>query len=452
MRSNRFAVMCRKAKYFKGKPFLEGSYNGSYSWFWKNVVKSRDLLLRGACNLITDGNDANVWLEPWVLLSKDFFAKPIGSTSGSVTKVAELLTEDGDWDIPKLQTHFESGTVRDIIKGGKPWGVGGDRWVWTKEPNGQFSTKSAYLILALERAPNIVVAPGHWNKLWSSKILEQHKVLWWSILSNALPIRGLLAKRINIDELSCPLCGAAEESMENLFLHCDFVYHLWRASPWGIFPVPDFGSRVWDWVTFIWNLKTKGVDTDKLFLYASIVVDTIWRTRNDKVHNYYSSNINTGIDSISNCFTDYADCLLSPTVDVFPPGWSTPPEDWIKINYDVKVGGEYMCIAALARDHSGTVLWGVANNLNFTNPLIGEAVACQLTMEIAATREHEFIIIKSDSEVVINAIKGVQSNWNIVNYVYACNQLYKKFLSCNFSFISRSCNFAAHNVARWVYA
>ncbi|XP_060964641.1 uncharacterized protein LOC133033660 [Cannabis sativa] len=149
---------------------------------------------------------------------------------------------------------------------------------------------------------------------------------------------------------------------------------------------------------------------------------------------------------------NYATCLLPPTVEVLPHGWSTPPEDWIKINCDVKVGGESMCIVALARDHVGMVLWGATNFLNFTDPLIGEVAVCQLALETATVRKYDFILIESDSEVVINAIKGVHSNWKIVNYLSVCNQLSKKFLSCNFSFIPRSCNFAAHNVARWAYA
>uniref|UniRef100_A0A803NVC9 DNA repair protein RAD51 homolog 3 n=1 Tax=Cannabis sativa TaxID=3483 RepID=A0A803NVC9_CANSA len=99
--------------------------------------------------------------------------------------------------------------------------------------------------------------------------------------------------------------------------------------------------------------------------------------------------------------TNYATCLLPPTVEVLPHGWSTPPEDWIKINCDVKVGGESMCIVALARNQVGMVLWGATNFLNFTDLLIGEVAVCQLALETATVR--------------------------------------------------KTCNFAAHNVARWAY-
>uniref|UniRef100_A0A803PE10 Reverse transcriptase zinc-binding domain-containing protein n=1 Tax=Cannabis sativa TaxID=3483 RepID=A0A803PE10_CANSA len=138
-----------------------------------------------------------------------------------------LLLENEDWNIPKLQPLFNPKTVYDIIKNGKPSGKGRDRWVWANEPSGLFSTKSAYLVQALERALACVVVPARWNKLWNSKILERHKVLWWCILSSALPIRAILSKRIKVEEVS---------------------------SPWGFMPVSESITRVSDWVTFIWNL------------------------------------------------------------------------------------------------------------------------------------------------------------------------------------------------------
>uniref|UniRef100_A0A803QEG3 Reverse transcriptase zinc-binding domain-containing protein n=1 Tax=Cannabis sativa TaxID=3483 RepID=A0A803QEG3_CANSA len=288
----------------------------------------------------------------WALLNEEQclcckVLNAITPNHGRVTKVAELLLDSGDWDIPKLRTLFDSKTICNIIKGGRPSCLGKDKWVWTKESNGQFTTKFAYLIQALERSPDCVVAPALWNKLWNSKILERHKVLWGRILSDALPIRTLLAQRMSIEEISCPLCGAGEESMEHLFLYCNFAYHLWRSSPWGVYPVFDSGACIWDWVTFIWNMKSKGVNTDKLFLYASIVVDTIWMTRNEKVHNNSSGNIKHVIDSISFCCIDYESCLFELAVVVVSHVWSPPLVGWIKINCDVKTIIVYLVITSL---------------------------------------------------------------------------------------------------------
>ncbi|KAM6543214.1 hypothetical protein CsatB_007661 [Cannabis sativa] len=224
-----------------------------------------------------------------------------------------------------------------------------------------------------------------------------------------MPICSLLARRIRIEEVSCPLCGEGEESMEHLFLFCNFAYHIWRSSPWGVIPVFESGAQVWDWVSFLWNLKLKGVDIDKFFLYVSFVMDRIWKARNDKVHSNTSVDINHSIDSISFCYTNYASCLFASKLAAMSPVWSPPPEEWIEINCNVKVGSCSMCVATLARDHTWTVLWAATKRLNFTDSLIGEAAVCQLAVESAVVMKHPFVLIESDSEKVINALKGTRA-------------------------------------------
>ncbi|XP_060959435.1 uncharacterized protein LOC133030647 [Cannabis sativa] len=417
------------AKYMRGRKFFDCTIRSSDSWFWRNVVRTKEILKKGACKLIADGRDTSIWNDPWITHGCTLFPKPNHNPRGEPEFVAELLLPDGNWDTVKLDDLFDRETVGSILKGGKPNCQGKDRWVWTRDPKGVFSTKSAYLIQALGRAPLGNVAPAMWNKLWNSKILERHKVLWWSILSNALPLRALLAKRMNIDETSCPICGVGDETMEHLFLYCNFASHLWRVSPWGVMPVLDSGARMWDWVSFLWNLKTRGVDTDDLFLYASIVVDTIWRARNDKVHNNTMGSLIHYIDSISGCYADYSSCLSMPPQDVVSSIWSPPPEDWIKINCDVRVGGDSMCVVAIARDHKESILWVASKMLQFADSLIGEAAACLLAMETAASRQHPFVMVESDSESVIKNLKGGESLWGIENYTRQ-----------------------SHNVANWAFA
>ncbi|XP_030494770.2 uncharacterized protein LOC115710550 [Cannabis sativa] len=363
-----------------------------------------------------------------------------------------LSCSNGQWDLQKLRDTFDRETVSGILKGGHPSGIGTDRWIWTLESKGCFSSKSAYLVQAMDRAPHCEVAPKLWNKLWNSKTLERHKVLWWCILSSALPVRAEIGKRFHIVDTSCPLCGLGDESIEHLFLSCNVAFYLWRSSPWGICPVCDTGIRVWDWVKFIWDLNNRGIQADDVFLYASIVVDTIWRVHNEKVHNNCSPDIKKCIDNIC---TSYADChsslLPSPTPDL-KEAWSPPPLDWIKLNCDVKVGFNSMCIAVVARNHVGRVIRVQTAREDFSEVLCGEAAACCLAVSVALELGSKFVIVENDSRVIINALNGMDSHWSLENYVSFCTKSSPSFISCNFSYVSRTCNFAAHNVARWAFA
>ncbi|KAM6563300.1 hypothetical protein CsatB_023298 [Cannabis sativa] len=276
-------------------------------------------------------------------------------------------------------------------------------------------------------------------------------MLWWCILSKAIPVRAILAKRLTIEDVSCPLCGGSEETLEHLFLTCNWASHLWRAFPWGISPNPNPGNRLWDWVKFIWRLDKMGINSDEVFLYASIVIDTIWRTRNDKVHNKKVSNISQCVDYISNSYADYRASLLPAPSPSEVICWKPPPHGWIKLNCDVKVGLDSMYAAVVARNHLGVVERIQSSSLAFCDALCGEATACCLALEVAKEAGWKFIIIESDSRVVINSINGLDVCWGIENYSNFCLRLSRLFDGCNFSFVSRCCNFMAHNVAKWTF-
>uniref|UniRef100_A0A803PKA2 RNase H type-1 domain-containing protein n=1 Tax=Cannabis sativa TaxID=3483 RepID=A0A803PKA2_CANSA len=127
--------------------------------------------------------------------------------------------------------------------------------------------------------------------------------------------------------------------------------------------------------------------------------------------------------------------------------WSPPPEDWLKINCDVRVGSESMCVVALAKDCWGTVVWTATDLLDFADALIGEATTCLLALKTANLLKQHFVMIKSDSEIIINFLNGSSADWRIDSYVNQCIKLSKLFMGCYFSFISRLCHFAAYNVA-----
>ncbi|XP_060967555.1 putative disease resistance RPP13-like protein 1 [Cannabis sativa] len=249
-----------------------------------------------------------------------FYPKANSHNQGGVTKVADLILDNGDWNIALLQTLFDSNSIANIIKGGRPSGLGKDKWIWTKEANGHFTTKSAYLLQALERDLDCVVAPTRWNKLWNSKILERHKVKKrWNTFSY------IAASRTIFDDL--PL---------GEFIRCLSL-------------VPGSGI----------GLHLSGTESREEWI-------------------------------LTDC-SYYVSCLFEPVVAVVSPSWSPPPVDWIKIKCDVKVGCNSMCVAALARDHSGTVLWVAAKLIDFVDPLIGKTEACQLALESAVGKMLGFV-------------------------------------------------------------
>uniref|UniRef100_A0A803Q7K0 RNase H type-1 domain-containing protein n=1 Tax=Cannabis sativa TaxID=3483 RepID=A0A803Q7K0_CANSA len=69
-----------------------------------------------------------------------------------------------------------------------------------------------------------------------------------------------------------------------------------------------------------------------------------------------------------------------------------------------------MCIAVVTRNHHGEVTWVHAARLEFSDALCEEASTCCLALEVAKGKGCNFIIVESDSRVVINTLNGKDSH------------------------------------------
>ncbi|GMN61849.1 hypothetical protein TIFTF001_030945 [Ficus carica] len=114
------------------------------------------------------------------------------------------------------------------------------------------------------------------EKIWSSNLKHRYKILWWRLLRDALPVGAAL------NHSTCPLCGSGDTSMESaihLLLFCEKVRPLWFMSRWGLRTdsLCDFMASVLEIVL------DRNYDRDFL-IYASLLVETIWRATNELVY------------------------------------------------------------------------------------------------------------------------------------------------------------------------
>uniref|UniRef100_A0A803P1Y7 DUF4283 domain-containing protein n=1 Tax=Cannabis sativa TaxID=3483 RepID=A0A803P1Y7_CANSA len=343
--------LCSKileAKYLKGKDFLSCKYNDFDSWFRKNVVKAKAILRKRTCKLIGDGKNTRIWADPWISHGWDFFprAKGVGTTVHS--RVCDLLSNDGDWDVQKLNHMFEKETVTAILKGANP---------------------------------RVRVRIGGFGR---RRVMASSRMMWYG---GAFSLRLSLFVLFFLKESTLRMChahyvGAVRKRWNTYFLLVIGPL-ICGEHPRGGFFLFLTGSRLWDWVKFIWGLGKMGINTDEVFLYASIMVDTIWTTRNDKVHNRSLPNMSQCVDYIYYSYADYRASLLptpSPRVEVC---WNPPPLGLIKLNCDVKVGLDSMCLAVVARNHLGVMCGIQSARLDFSNALCSEAAACCMVLEVA---------------------------------------------------------------------
>ncbi|KAL8515057.1 hypothetical protein ACS0TY_013946 [Phlomoides rotata] len=106
-----------------------------------------------------------------------------------------------------------------------------DIWYWNGEPDGTFTVKKAYKLLATasENSTGSVDLDA-FRMLWKSTAIRRSQSIGWKILKSRLPTRDALKKRGIIPDAtdsSCPCCEEAEESISHLFFDFNFARSIW---------------------------------------------------------------------------------------------------------------------------------------------------------------------------------------------------------------------------------
>ena len=102
-----------------------------------------------------------------------------------------------------------------------------DKRIWLADSSGLFSCKSAFAWL---RRGNSFPVNHHAKCIWKLSIPVKVKVFVWILVLDKLNVQSILQRRRPYPSLSpgwCILCKRHNESIDHLFLHCDFAFRLW---------------------------------------------------------------------------------------------------------------------------------------------------------------------------------------------------------------------------------
>lgn len=84
--------------------------------------------------------------------------------------------------------------------------------------------------------------------------------------------------------------------------------------------------------------------------------------------------------------------------------WQPPPKESLKVNIDVAIREEFAVVAALIQDHKGQLRGFKTARISAVEPLVGEAMAMKMGVELASHLGYQNIILEGDSEIVISAL------------------------------------------------
>lgn len=164
-----------KGKYFPTASFLTAGLGSRPSYIWRSLMWGRGLLSKGVRWRIGDGRSIPIYGSNWLPGSPSLRIRSRQSLPLS-SKVCDLLTASGRWDLDKVQLHFSHEdrlVILQIPLGGPHLP---DQLVWNFEKSGMFSVKSCYRLGFDED-----------HQLQASSLDSSPMIAWWKFMWN-LPI------------------------------------------------------------------------------------------------------------------------------------------------------------------------------------------------------------------------------------------------------------------------
>lgn len=143
------------------------------------------------------------------------------------------------------------------------------------------------------RAPPLVGSITRlWERIWKCKLQDKLKLTLWKVVASAMKARGLLGGIFHMEDAEsflCPFCHQATEDSLHLFFRCSMACVVWRTFAWPVHMDSILLSNAAEMVGFLLNVGNDlNLDSSwvrAFVLNASIVLNVIWFTRNDVVHN-----------------------------------------------------------------------------------------------------------------------------------------------------------------------
>ena len=228
-----------KARFFPNCSILDAKESNFGSYAWKSILSARDVIKKGMVWRIGNGQAVRIKENKWLLVRPSrVILSPFPSVMAE-TKVSSLINQESSvWKSKEVNRVFlphEASLILSIpLSRRQP----PDCASWSCTPSGNFSTSSAYKLLAaaasLDRAStsNQADQSGLWKRLWKLQVPNKIKHFVWRVCNNALPTKCNLKRRHIANSNICELCNDASEDALHAFCFCSHVAPMWLTHHW----------------------------------------------------------------------------------------------------------------------------------------------------------------------------------------------------------------------------
>ncbi|RYR05051.1 hypothetical protein Ahy_B06g084898 [Arachis hypogaea] len=365
----------------------------------------------------------------------------------------------------KLKLYFDGASVDKILR--TPVSLFGreDSFCWPFRSDGIYTIKTGYHVARNERRiqnnnPSTSEdLKSLWQEVWNLKAPQKIKTFLWRASHNILPIFGnLFHKRITNTPM-CPICLQEPETTEYALLLCPWTRPAWFGAQIQCCPTTLTVSSFGKWMMeLLRKMKlSAGASYDLWSSKVAFLVWEVWKARNLAIYQQTIPNPLLVIRKANLMELEFRELSEQPAKHTTTVSrlasrvtWRPPLQGWIKCNVDVAFidAQSVGAVAAVFRDHNGSLLSGINSTIVAGSPLAAEALAIRAALIMSQNFLMQKIIIESDNQILIQALKSHASIAEIQVVLDDILHLARIISSCGFTWVPREANSLAHEVAK----
>jgi hypothetical protein len=374
-------------------------------------------LKKGCAWQVGNGKNINIWEDRWInpQAGSTIWSKKPETTH--LQNVSDLINEDTmQWKDQVLNQNFypmEAAQISAIPLTSKN---SEDIISWYGTKDGNYTVQSGYhSIIGWRDSSTTNATSSHnnintkWKKIWSLDVPPKQNHLTWRILNNALPVKeNLIHRGINCAPF-CSYCNTKIESLNHIFLECDWARQAWFACPLTINMDNLKIKNVPDWIEYMYQ---QGQKEDIQIL--STIMYSIWLARNDKEFNGKEV---PPVDMVRQAMKNLHDYQVHQNARVAERpnesrtnrhnnSWSPPPNTFTKLNVDAhSMGDGHWGLGLVLRREDGSCVGAVTQIRKGSDcVLLAEALGLQAAMDLINQWNMQNTIIELDAKTIVDAV------------------------------------------------